>query len=261
MAGDDARRVADALRAEIENGTLPAGSKLPSGDKIAERFGIHRGTALKAVRQLATEGYVTVARRQAAVVRNRPRHLTVVRDRNVYRDALGYYFDRNAQDWRAVEPPTRGLAVPPNHVADLLKVPRGHDVLVRERLMGPPADPPQALQISTSYLPMSLVAEIPALGAEATGPGGIYDRLEEYFDSPLDWPETIGSRLPTEEEQATLGVAPTIPLLVVTRVTLARRDGEKFVAEVNETRMPADQFAVSYTVQRDASAAWPRGTA
>lgn len=260
MAGDDARRVADALRAAIEAGDLPAGSKLESGDKLAERFNVHRGTALKAVRQLADEGYVTVARRQAAVVRARPRHLTVVRDRNVYRDEIGYFFDRNAQDWRAVGTPTRGLAVPPNHVADLLGVPRGQDVLVRDRRMGP-TEPSRVLQIATTYLPLNLVAELPILGAEKAGPGGIYDRLEEHFGTALEWRETISARLPTEEEQSALGISPTIPVLVVTRETLARRDDEVIVAEVNETRMAAEQFAVSYTVHRDASAAWPRAAA
>jgi len=257
MAGDDARRVADALRAEIDAGTIPAGSKLDSGDKLALRFGVHRGTALKAVRMLADEGYVTVARRQAAVVRTRPRHLTVVRDRNVYRDELGYFFDKNAKTWRAIGTPTRGLAVPPDHVADLLGVPRRQDVLTRDRLMGP-TDPPRVLQLATSYLPMALVAEIPALGAEKTGPGGIYDRLEEYFRAALTWRETISARLPNSEEQSTLGISPVIPVLVVTRETLVRRGEETLVAEVNETRMAAEQFAVSYAVQRDASAMWPR---
>lgn len=257
MAGDDARRVADSLRAEIEAGTIPAGSKLDSGDKLANRFGVHRGTALKAIRMLADEGYVTVARRQAAVVRARPRHLTVVRDRNVYRDEIGYFFDKNAKDWRAIGTPTRGLAVPPDHIADLLGVPRGQDVLTRDRLMGP-TDPPRVLQLATSYLPMTLVAELPLLGAEQTGPGGIYDRLEEHFQTALTWRETISARLPNGEEQSALGISAVIPVLVVTRETLVPRNGDPLVAEVNETRMAAEQFAVSYTVQRDSSAQWPR---
>ncbi|MGW2863316.1 GntR family transcriptional regulator [Streptomyces sp. NPDC001205] len=258
MTGTTQDRVAEQLRRAIEAGEYPAGGSLPSGEELAEKFGVHRNTVQKAVRQLAGEGYLTLERRKKPKIRERPRHLTMVRDRSVYRDDLGYFFDRNAQDWQAVSTPTRGVVVPPEHVSDLLGVPRGQDVFFRDRKMGPPGAE-VASQVATSYLSMALVAEIPALGAEGTGLGGIYDRLEEHFESALDWQETVSARLPTSEEQAALGVPSVSPVLVVTRETRIARDGETVVAEVNETRMSAAQFAVSYAVRRDVTAAWPRG--
>jgi GntR family transcriptional regulator len=257
MTGTAQERVADALRAAIEAGEYPPGGFLPSGEDLAEKYSVHRGTAQKAVRQLAAEGYVTLARRQKPVVRERPRHMTVVRDRSVYRDEIGYFFDQNAKEWRPLESPTRVVAVPPEHVSDLLGVPRGQDVFTRNRLMGPP-DAKIASQVATSYIPMGLVAELPALGAEKAGKGGIYDRLEEHFNAPLEWHETVSARLPTPDEQFALRVPATSPVLVVTRTASIRRGDEVIVAEVNETRMVAAQFAVSYSVQRDESAAWPR---
>ncbi|MEU8920339.1 GntR family transcriptional regulator [Kitasatospora sp. NPDC048545] len=257
MTGDETRRVADALRQAIETGEYSPGDKLPTGEKLAEKYGVHRGTAMKSVRALAAEGYVELVPRQAPRVRERPRSRLVVRDRTVYRDELGYFFDQNAKNWAAVEAPTRGIAVPPDHIADLLGVPRGQDVLVRERKMGP-ADTKQVLQLATSYLPMALVAELPALGAEKAGPGGIYDRLEEHFQAPLEWEETAWSRQPTEEEQAALKISKTIPVLVVTRVAQIMRDDALIGAEVNETRMSSERFALAYRVQRSDSAAWPR---
>jgi GntR family transcriptional regulator len=258
MTGTAQERVVEALRAAIQAGEYPPGAPLPSGEDLAEKYDVHRGTAQKAVRQLAAEGYVTLARRQRPVVRERPRHMTVVRDRSVYRDEIGYYFDRNAKEWRALDPPTRGVAVPPEHISDLLGVPRGQDVFTRNRLMGP-SDAMVAAQVATSYIPMALVAEIPALGAERPGPGGIYDRLEEHFDAPLEWHETVSARLPNAGEQAALRVPATSPVLVVTRTASIQRGDEVVVAEVNETRMVSAQFAVSYAVRRDQSAAWPRG--
>jgi GntR family transcriptional regulator len=257
MTGTAQERVADALRAAIEAGEYPPGGSLPSGEELAERYGVHRGTAQKAVRQLAAEGYVTLARRQKPVVRERPRHMTVVRDRSVYRDEIGYFFDQNAKDWGPLGAPTRGVIVPPEHVSDLLGVPRGQDVFTRNRLMGPPGAS-IAAQVATSYIPMSMVGEVPALGAERPGPGGIYDRLEEHFNAPLEWHETVSARLPTPDEQEALRVPATSPVLVVTRTASIRRGDEVVVAEVNETRMVAAQFAVSYPVRRDESAAWPR---
>lgn len=251
------REIADRIRDAIEAGDMPPGTPLPSNKKLAEQYRVAPGTALQALRHLATQGYITMQPRRPAIVRQRPNVVMVVRDRHAYRDELGYFFDKNAQEWRAVGAPTRGFRVPPNHIADLLGVPRGEDVVVRDRGMGP-AGSAQPLQMATSYIPMSLAAEIPALRAERTGPGGIYDRIEEHFSAPILWKETIASRLPDAEEQAGLLVPATAPLLVVTRESRVRHDGREIVVEVNETRMASEQFAVSYTVERDESAAWPR---
>lgn len=260
MAGDETRRVAEALREAIEAGEYAPGQRLPTGDELAEQYGVHRGTAMKAVRLLAAEGHAQIVHRQGAFVRERPRSRIIVRDRTVYRDEIGYYFDRNAKDWSAVETPTRGLAVPPDHIADILGTPRGHDVLARERKMGPPEprEPQQTLQLATSYIPLQLVAELPALGAQDTGAGGIYDRVEEWAEQPIEWEETVWSRTPTDEEQRDLKISSTIPVLVVTRVGTVQQGGVARAIEVNETRMSGERFALSYKVQRDTSAAWPR---
>lgn len=255
MTGDQTRRVADALRAAIESGEYGPGTALPTGEGIAEKYGVHRGTAMKAVRLLAADGLVEIRHRQGAFIRERPRDRIIVRDRRVYRDGIGYYFDRNAQDWAAIGTPTRGLAVPPAHIADLLGTPRDAEVLVRDRHMGV-RDTKQALQIATSYLPVTLLATIPAVGAENPGPGGIYDRIEEHFAAALEWHETISSRLPDENEQAVLRIAKTIPVLVVTRTAEIQAGGQRMAVEINETRMAAERFAVAYKVERDESAAW-----
>ncbi|HEY5835018.1 GntR family transcriptional regulator [Streptomyces sp.] len=253
----EAHRVADGVRRAIEAGEYEPGAALPSGESLAEQYGVHRGTVYKAIKQLAAEGYLTITRRHPPVVRERPTHVTVVRDRNVYRDEIGYYFDQNAKDWAAVKKPTRGATVPPPHVSELLGLAPDEMAFTRERLMGPPGAQ-YAHQLATSYLPMRLVGEIAELGAERPGPGGIYDVLERRFNAPLRWRETISARRPDRAEQTALGISPEVPVLVVTRSSTINHNGRDIVAEVNETRMAAEQFAVSYAVQRDASAAWPR---
>ncbi|WP_333745608.1 GntR family transcriptional regulator [Streptomyces sp. IBSBF 2950] len=255
------RRVAESVRAKIEGGDYADNPerRLPSVETIAKDHGVSKQTAHNAIQSLAISGLLHVVRRQGAYVRERPRDRAVVRDRTVYRDAIGYFFDKNAQDWRAVSPPTHGIAPAPDHIADLLGVPRGENVLIRDRDMGP-AESDQALQVATSYISLQVVAEIPVIGGSDTGPGGIYDRIEEHFNAPLEWHETVSARLSNVAEQDRLTVAPTAAVLVVTREARVRReDGSYVVAEVNETSMPADQFAVSYAVQRDPSAPWPRG--
>lgn len=257
MTDDTYEVVAAELRAAIDSGTYAPGQPLPSGPKLAERFGVHRGTVYKALETLATEGYLTLEKRRPATVRERPRERMVVRDRVVYRDEIGYFFDQNAKSWRPVKPPTHRIDSPPNHVADALGTTRGDNVLIRERIMGPP-EAKRGLQLAISYLPLWLVAELPVVGGSSTGPGGIYDRIEEHFEQPIRWHETIAGRNPTSIEQDALVVPGSASVLVITRSAQVERDGQSLVVEINETSMPAEQFAVSYAVTRDKSAAWPR---
>ena len=253
----DYQRIADTLRVAIETGEYPPGASLPSGTALAEQFGVHRGTVYKALQELAAGGYVDLGQRRRALVRSRPRERVVIRDRTVYRDEIGYFFDRNAQQWRAKGQPSHRIGPPPNHVADILGQPRGTNVLIRERAMGPvDSDRPQ--QLATSYLPLDLVAELPVIGGTNTGPGGIYDRIEEHFGGPIQWRETVSARNANADEQERLGVTPVSAMLVVTRESTVSTAGGPKVVEVNETTMASDQFAVSYGIDRDPSAAWPR---
>lgn len=250
------RRVADAIRAAIERGELEPGARMQTIQEIADTHGVSKETATRAVRLLVGEGLITSTRSRGIYVRERPRERAIVRDRHVYRDEIGYYFDQSAKDWRAIGVPRRGQAVPPAHVAGLLGVPPGEAVFMRDRAMGP-AGATTASQLATSYLPLSLVSELPIVGKEQTGHGGIYDRIEEHFNAPLEWHETISARPANDEEVFRLGVAEGLSVLVVTREARIHRGNDVVVAEVNETRMSAEQFAVSYAVQRDVTAAWP----
>ncbi len=60
-------RIADGIRNAIVNGTLPAGSRVAEPD-LAERFGISRTPVREALRQLESEGFITVVPRKGAIV-------------------------------------------------------------------------------------------------------------------------------------------------------------------------------------------------
>ncbi|MFH8586862.1 GntR family transcriptional regulator [Streptomyces celluloflavus] len=247
------REVAARIRADVEAGIWPVGRPIPGIDRLRERYGVARQTANRAVQHLVTEGLLYSEGRRGTFIRPSAPAPIVARDRHVYRDELGYFFDRGAQDWRGVDSPTQEVGVPSSGVAELLGVATGDHVMIRDRAVGPP-DATHPLQLTTSYLPMSLVGNLPVLGAAQTGPGGIYDRIEEHFDAPIEWDETVSSRPANDHEQQQLRIGAGVAVLVVTRVS---RVGDQ-VVEVNCTRMPADQFAVSYQVMRDGTARWPR---
>lgn len=244
--------VAEAIRRDVEAGRWPIDDPIPGIDRLKDEHGVSRQTANRAVQHLVAKGVLYSKGRQGTYIRPRSGPPSVVRDRIAYRDEIGYYFDRNAQHWRGVGTGTQTVSVPPDEIADLLGVPHGEHVMIRDRAVGPPdADHPH--QLATSYLPMSLVGQLPILGAADTGPGGIYDRIEEHLQAPIKWHESIRSRPANDEEQLRLRISSGVWVLVVTRES---RVGDQ-VVEVNQTRMAADMFAVAYSVERDESAAWP----
>jgi GntR family transcriptional regulator len=166
----------------------------------------------------------------------------------VYRDELGYYFDAAAQSWAAVRVPTVSWGPAPADIAALLGIPAGSDVLIRDRVMGRPGGPP--LQLATSYLPSELVRGT-ILERPDTGPGGIYDRLEDMGHSPLRWSESLGARMPLYHEVRTLQLPPGTPLLRLLRTTI---DPAGRQLEVNDTRISAALFEISYPLRRHADA-------
>ena len=63
------RRLADALKAEIRNGTYPPGSRMPSYRQLRDLHHVAQNTAQAAVRLLAAEGLVDIRPARGAYVR------------------------------------------------------------------------------------------------------------------------------------------------------------------------------------------------
>ncbi|MGB8942153.1 MAG: UTRA domain-containing protein [Streptomyces sp.] len=137
------------------------------------------------------------------------------------------------------------LGPAPRDVTFLLGVEPGEDVLIRDRIMGDVAVG-EAMQLATSFLPAAL-ARGARLAERATGPGGVYDLLEDMGHHALACEESVGARMPTPAEAGRLGLPKGIPLLRIVRTTTGP-DGT--VLEVNDTLMSADAFEVGYSVTR-----------
>jgi len=245
--------IADALRDAITRGDYPPGSTIPKETELMATRGAGRETVRRAVIQLTAEGLVEPVRRRGTVVRVRPARRPVSRSRLVYRDELGYYFDQAAQGWRPLQPPSVSRGPVPFDVAVQLGVAPGHEVVIRERIMGDP-ETDKPTQLATSYIAADLATELPVLAARDTGPGGIYDRMEEAGFGPIRWTEAITTRPPSPTEASRLGLAPGVALLRIVRLASSPADR---ALEVNDTRMSGDEFEISYPLSRDASASQP----
>jgi DNA-binding FadR family transcriptional regulator len=64
------KQLADALRAEIEGGTYPPGSKIPSYRQLRDVHHVALNTAQAAIRILAAEGVVEIRPAKGAYVRD-----------------------------------------------------------------------------------------------------------------------------------------------------------------------------------------------
>jgi GntR family transcriptional regulator len=242
--------IADALREAITRGDYPPGSTIPKETELMAAHDAGRETVRRAVIQLAAEGLVEPVRRRGTVVRVRPARRPITRSRLVYRDELGYYFDQAAQDWRPLQPPSISRGPVPFDVAAQLDLAPGDEAVIRDRIMGDPQTG-QPTQLATSYIPAALAAELPVLAAGDTGPGGIYDRMEEAGFGPIQWTEAVTARPPSRAEASRLGLAPGVALMRIVRLA-SSLDGRPL--EVNDTRMSGDEFEISYSLTRHSSA-------
>jgi len=220
-----------------------------------KRYGVARQTVQNAFDLLKSEGLV-VARTGAGVFVKEPEpFVRVPRRRFVFRDGISYFFDETAQGYRAIRTPTVDVVAAPAEIARRLGVEPGSRVVRRSRVLGELEPEPRGLQWAVSYLPEWLLDELPIIGQEDTGLGGIYDRIEEFFEQPLTWEEAQGAVAASSEEAAVLhDVAHGGPLVRILR-TAALPDGR--VVEVNDTRMDGARYEVVAVLERDESAKWP----
>lgn len=242
--------VAAALRLAIEHGDYPPGALIPKETELMAAHGAGRETIRRAVAQLTAEGILEPRRRRGTAVREHPARQRITRTRTVYRDDVGYYFDPQAQPWRPLRPPSVSRGPVPYDIAALLRVEPGAQTVIRDRLMGDPSTGYPA-QLATSYITAALAAELPVLTRPGTGPGGIYDRLEDAGHGPITWTEAITARAPTPAEARDLRLPAGVPLLRIIRLA-ATPHGRPL--EVNDTRLNAEQFEIGYPLTRHPTA-------
>ncbi|KQC35053.1 GntR family transcriptional regulator [Frankia sp. ACN1ag] len=245
--------IAADLRAAILAGTYQPGTAIPQIVDLQERYQVSRQTVRNAVRVLKDEGLVWARRRHGTVVRELPSQARrAVRSRQMHRDDFGYYSDPESADWRSLGPTVVSWSPAPADVADLLGVETTANVLTRARLVGASRTEPR--QVATSYLHPD-VARGTVLEQVSTGPGGVYDRLEEMGHGPLRWRERISARSPSADEARALRLLPGTPVLHVARVSTSSSTDR--VVDVTVFVMSAALYEVEHPVRRATSARWP----
>jgi GntR family transcriptional regulator len=240
--GTGYRTIADALRAEIDSGGLPPGSRLPSENELMATYGVEQPTARRALDVLKNEGLI-VARRGAG---------TFVREFRLYRrrspDRLaetGWGAGRSvwetddARRQTVVDRIEVETTDTPDHVAAALGLADDETVLVRRRRYLVDDVP---VQLATSYFPARLVHGSRITETD-TGPGGAYARLAELGHKPVHFREELRARMPRETEAKLLDLAQGTPVIVVARTAYT---ADERAVEVNEMVLDAGSYLLEY---------------
>jgi GntR family transcriptional regulator len=215
------KQIATVLRANIESGELPPGSKLPSERELAERFSVAPQTAREAVKVLKNEGLVIGQAGKGIFVRQTPplirfgierfsraKRSTGMAAQQSEAAALGLTSRQEVLELAEVPAP--------EWVAKWYEIQPGSPVFMRSRREWVNEQPNQ---IAISYYRPEVV-EGTSIKEQNTGPGGSYARLEEKGLILTKFHEEIRTRMPNPEEVRQLRLPPGTPVVTVLRIAM-----------------------------------------
>jgi GntR family transcriptional regulator len=231
------KQIAASLRALIESGELPPGSKLPSERELAEQYAVAPQTAREAAKLLKNEGLVVGQAGKGIFVRKTPRLIRfgVERFSRAKRAAgmAAQQYEATSLGLTSRQEVLELAEVPaPEWVAAWYGIEPGAPVFVRSRREWVNEEPNQ---VATSYY-LPEVVEGTAIKEQSTGPGGGYARLEEKGHILAKFHEEISARMPSPDEVRQLRLLPGTPVVTVLRVAMTA-DGpvEVFTSVMNAT--------------------------
>lgn len=234
------QRIADDLRAAIEEGRYGPGDRLPGETALAQQYDVASLTARQALKILRTEGLVETKRGAGArVISFKP-----IRRHGIQRLARAHWGAGKAI-WSADEerPTTIDVKVEsvaaPTHIARAFDLAEGDAVCARSRRF---VVAERSVMLATSYLPLQLV-ESTAIMRVDTGEGGTYARLAEIGHAPAHFREEIRCRLPSADEAEKLEMPMERPVIKLCRTAY---DDDGRVVEINEMTMDSASYILEY---------------
>ncbi|MGH3318850.1 MAG: GntR family transcriptional regulator [Streptosporangiaceae bacterium] len=240
-------RVADELRRGIQGGVYSPGDRLPAETELVDRFRASLPTIRQAMGVLRAEGLIESRHGVGTFVK---------KTRRLQRRSRRRY-GRARADQQLLTSHLRheitfvGRAAAPAHIAELMDVKEGTEVVMRRRtLYDKSTDQPE--EVGASYLPVEVAAGT-FLEEPEVVPKALFLCVEDLADRHYAWARDHWiSRLPQAEEADILELAPGAPVIHVMHVARAE-DGT--VLEVSESVWPADRIMLidDYPIEREAT--------
>ncbi|WP_088033887.1 GntR family transcriptional regulator [Evansella clarkii] len=161
--------VKDELIKDIQNGTYPIKSQLPTEANLCDRFGVSRTTIRNALQQLVTEGYIERIQGKGTFVANQ-------RVRQTLSSTEGNYSEQLQLQGKKPKIKVIDLSVVPSDsfLASVLNIEENEPVNKLERVRFANEEP---LQYEIAYLPWRLTNSLNKEGCETS----LYMLLKEQF--------------------------------------------------------------------------------
>lgn len=246
-----ARQIADALRADITEGRLAPGAKLPAVRTLAQQHGVSRNTAQKAVTILQAEGLVITRYGSGAYVKETHERRRVGKDRyarsrwsvTTVEAHRGEHPDGEPVVQQGSQDQTVSRVPADEETAAALGVELGAEVIERDRVISRNG---QKTHTMTSYYRVEDVADTAIEDARPgiAGRGGGFAVLAERGLPPEEMTEDLFARMPTAEEVERLELPPGEPVVELHRVT---RTADGRPIEYARGIHAASRFVWSYT--------------
>lgn len=211
------RQVADALRREMDNGTFPPGSRLPSESELSARFDASRNTVRSGLSLLVAQGLISSSQGLGyEVSKNEVFELNASRFENLNFPQNGdaYSTDVVNAGRRPHQTFRVELRPAPEYEAERLNVDAGATTVLRfcHRYVD---DVPWSTQ--ATHYPEWLIK----LGPRLTDPNDIDEGTTRYLASlgieQVGYFDEIATRMPTPDEARLLEIGAGVPVLLWTR--------------------------------------------
>lgn len=216
------KQIADLVRERIDAGDFAAGDRLPSEAALMRRFEVTRTTVRRALNVLAVEGRIRTERGVGAFVKEVVRADAFVRQ-PYDRLARDHYHDEGVSPIY-IDAATRGLqasdvhqdrvrlaeVAAPTAVARRLGLEVGAPVFRRSRRIRMGGLP---TQLTDTYHPLDVVADVETLREEHTGPGGTHAVIERAGHRLTHFVEHLSVRMPDPREVRRLRLDDGVPVV------------------------------------------------
>ncbi|MFD7511256.1 GntR family transcriptional regulator [Streptomyces sp. NPDC059853] len=245
------QRIADDLRQQIDEGTLPVGARIPSRAELKRTYTASDQTVDRAVRVLKAAGYATGQFGRGVFVSDRAPLGVLVRSTGAVDSPLAARVrilsgadgpGTNAPDliWEAT---STAIAAPPD-IAHRLGVGVGEPLMCTQYEYLADRRP---LQLATSWEPLELTKGTDVLHPER-GPyarRGVRGRFAAIGIRVVRATETVASRPATGAEADALGCSPGQCLTSVQRTHYDEHDR---AVETSDTVLRGDRWRLEYTI-------------
>jgi DNA-binding GntR family transcriptional regulator len=252
-------RVLADLRAQIRDGVLGPGARVPSRNAIIARYGVGETAAKHALQVLAAEGLIEARAGSGSYVRRIPAVRLLEHDRLHFPGSpfgLAGPAGAAAGTGREQDGQPGGEAVrlawehhaervqAPEAVARRLRLEAGDDRVMRTRYLLTADGTP--VQLATSYEPMAITAGTPVLLPEQGqfAGRGVIARMGVIGIQVDQVVEEITFRPSQAADASALAIALGAPVIVIERAHLA---GDR-VVEVCDIVIPAEQYRLRYRI-------------